>query len=357
MDTSEKIYNLQNLIKTTGIDVKVAIERTGSRRAYFSELNAFENNVRDLTSTLTQQKPKDDLLNDLVSLHDHLIKINDTAFALSLEDLIDKIKNNENKDSVSGILFDIKNNITNLCQKITEAEFSYPGLETVLRTANPVAAAKPEDGEKSLRAKMRIQPALFSNLLELVDKFEYDMAIHEVKILQTYSYDAKVDHLLEGIANSLDTFDHAHASTQAKELLTYASSKDTAAGEMTEKKKILAVDDMPDVLNTVKALLKNDYHVYCVTNHLAALKFLASNSPDLILLDIEMPDMDGFELIKIIRQMELCKNTPVLYLTGNVSVESIKTSIEAGGDDFIKKPVSYDTLMTKIAKHITKPRP
>lgn len=64
-------------------------------------------------------------------------------------------------------------------------------------------------------------------------------------------------------------------------------------------KKILAIDDVPDVLTTVKSVLSKRYTVYGVTNHKAALKFLTSNQADLILLDIEMPDMDGFAMQKI----------------------------------------------------------
>ena len=117
-------------------------------------------------------------------------------------------------------------------------------------------------------------------------------------------------------------------------------------------KRILAIDDVPDVLSTIKAVLQDSYTVFGVTNGMSAMKFLANNTADLILLDIEMPDMDGFTLLRIIRQMENYKKTPVVFLTGNASVEYIRTAIENGGNDFVKKPFEVHVLKEKIRKLI-----
>ncbi len=350
MDTSEKSYNLQNLTKNTGINAREAIEKHGSRRAYFKELSEFEDNIHKLVKKLTEKKERKDLLIDLDSLRGQLLKINDAPLAASVAEVMETARENADEKDLREQLLGVQKNILSLCQKINEADFSYKETQTPGIHAPKLgeSAVKPD------RAKMKIHSTLFSNLLSLIDKFEYDLAIQEATALTTYSYDDNIDNMLEDIAASLNIFDDAKASAVARRLLQYAVAQEGKTGVSKEKKKVLAVDDMPDVLSTVKMMLKEDFQVYCVNSYLAALRFLAENTADIILLDIEMPDMDGFELLKIIRQMDACKNTPVIYLTGNASVENIKTSVKYGGDDFIRKPVAYDVLIGKISKHLNK---
>ncbi len=111
------------------------------------------------------------------------------------------------------------------------------------------------------------------------------------------------------------------------------------------------VKAVPDVLSTVKAVLRNTYAVYGLINHMAALKFLTSNSADLILLDIEMPDMNGFALLGIIRKIRAYESMPVIFLTGNASVENIKKAHSAGSNDFAPKPLEAKVLL-KPAMHL-----
>ncbi len=118
------------------------------------------------------------------------------------------------------------------------------------------------------------------------------------------------------------------------------------------RKKILAVDDMPDILLTVKSILKIKYEVLAVTNHMAALQVLAHKDPDLILLDIEMPGKDGFDILRLIRKIRGYENTPVIFLTSNVTRDNIRRSQAMGGSDFIKKPIDSQILLSKISKYL-----
>lgn len=119
-----------------------------------------------------------------------------------------------------------------------------------------------------------------------------------------------------------------------------------------ERKKILAVDDAPDILQTVNSILCDEYTVYCVTNHMAALKVLANNHPDLVILDIEMPDMSGFDMAEVIRRLKAYKNTPMFFLSANVTVENIVNSRKVGVNDFIKKPIEPPFLLSKVRQYL-----
>jgi len=118
------------------------------------------------------------------------------------------------------------------------------------------------------------------------------------------------------------------------------------------KKIILAVDDMPEILSQVSQVLGNKFKVIGVTGGMVALKFLLEHKPDLFVLDIDMPDMDGCELARTIRRMEEHTNTPIIFLTGNSSRYHVLSAMKAGGNDFIVKPADPNVLLAKVGKYI-----
>ena len=214
-----------------------------------------------------------------------------------------------------------------------------------------LAASGEEPANPDARPRAAIPFEGLERLAILVENFEADAAIAELDKLSACSYSGEIDASLQRIYKMLRRFDYTGSAAETQKLLRMAQVG--VSGEKpAAKKKILAVDDRPDVLNTVKAVLRDRYAVYAVTNHEAALKFLSGNKCDLILLDIEMPDMDGFSLLEIIRKMPGYRSTPVLFLTGNVSVENIKHSVSSGGNDFIKKPVDAQILLAKVGRHL-----
>lgn len=128
--------------------------------------------------------------------------------------------------------------------------------------------------------------------------------------------------------------------------------KDFAKDEMTRKRQIIVVDDMPVVLNTIIGILKKHYEVFAFTKGEQALKFLKGKIPDLFLLDIEMPEMNGYELFKEIRKIEELRDAPIIIMTGNATSEYIETAINFGISDFIIKPVDEHILLKKIWNNI-----
>jgi PleD family two-component response regulator len=115
---------------------------------------------------------------------------------------------------------------------------------------------------------------------------------------------------------------------------------------------ILAIDDVPVVLNAINSILGKDYEVFCLSKASQVEKFLVNTTPDLFILDIEMPIMNGYELVKKIREHEKHKETPIIFLTGNATVKNYQLAVELGVEDFIAKPVEPCVLLEKIKEKI-----
>ena len=116
------------------------------------------------------------------------------------------------------------------------------------------------------------------------------------------------------------------------------------------KKTVLAVDDIPEILLGVKEALRRDYHVYGVTSAIDAMEFLETRSPDLFILDIDMPSIDGFALAEAIREEKKHKATPIIFLTSTASKEYVKKALETGGNDYIVKPIDHMVLLNRVQK-------
>jgi CheY-like chemotaxis protein len=135
-----------------------------------------------------------------------------------------------------------------------------------------------------------------------------------------------------------------------------ASEEETQPIEDTEKtktdrKSILAVDDDTYSLDVLRdALQETEYNLACVTSGVAALRYLQNHRPDLYILDIEMPEMDGYELAQNIRSYGM--KAPIIFLTGNATKEYVERAIKAGAADFIVKPINNEFVQKKISKYI-----
>lgn len=115
-------------------------------------------------------------------------------------------------------------------------------------------------------------------------------------------------------------------------------------------KHILIVDDNKMNLVSAKNALADDYKVTAVTSGMQALKFLENNQPDLILLDINMPEMDGFEVMNKISAREEWSNIPIVFLTADSESETESRCLEAGAMDFIAKPFVPVVMCSRIAR-------
>ncbi|TEB15298.1 Phytochrome-like protein cph1 [Pelotomaculum sp. FP] len=117
--------------------------------------------------------------------------------------------------------------------------------------------------------------------------------------------------------------------------------------------EILLVEDTPEHIETVVAVLHdNDYKIRIAKNWSAALTLLSKHQPDLILLDIYMPEMDGFELCKTIKSNRAFSSIPIIFLTARDDEESIRKGFELGAQDYVVKPFHGSELQARVKTHL-----
>ncbi len=118
-------------------------------------------------------------------------------------------------------------------------------------------------------------------------------------------------------------------------------------GETMENRTILAVDDAEENLDILSELLSS-YHVIGISNGQEALQLAKKEKIDLILLDIMMPDMDGYEVCQKLKQDPDTQHIPVIFLTAKTDIDSIETAYNLGGIDYITKPFKPQELLSRI---------
>lgn len=122
---------------------------------------------------------------------------------------------------------------------------------------------------------------------------------------------------------------------------------------MEKKAHLLVVDDQPEFLLILEALLSDYYHVHTVSNGQEAINFLKSNPhPDLILLDVVMPLLNGFEVCKYIKTTPELQEIPVIFLTSLDSKADEEFGLTLGAADFIHKPFSPAVVLARVRNHL-----
>jgi len=112
---------------------------------------------------------------------------------------------------------------------------------------------------------------------------------------------------------------------------------------------IMAIDDNPSILRSIKSMLDSDYKVYTLTEPQVIQEVLKKVSPDLFLLDYKMPVINGFELVQIIRSIPRHKETPIIFLTSEGTIDNLSIAMSLGSADFVVKPIDEDTLKQKVS--------
>ena len=116
---------------------------------------------------------------------------------------------------------------------------------------------------------------------------------------------------------------------------------------------ILAVDDSPSILQAVNNALQSQYTVYTLPQPTLVKEILRKVTPDLFLLDYQMPELTGFDLIPIIRKFPLHEDTPIIFLTSEGTVDNLSVAMHLGACDFIVKPLDPAVLRERIAVHLS----
>lgn len=148
-----------------------------------------------------------------------------------------------------------------------------------------------------------------------------------------------------------------HQFSNRFKLLTFTAQSEfdlIMTTELPKKNTILVVDDEPGNIDLASALLKDKYKVKAATNGKIALKIAqADPNIDLILLDIMMPEMDGYEVCKKIKSNDATKNIPVIFLTAKAEIADITRGFTIGAVDYITKPLQPEILKARVNTHVT----
>jgi two-component system, OmpR family, alkaline phosphatase synthesis response regulator PhoP len=122
-----------------------------------------------------------------------------------------------------------------------------------------------------------------------------------------------------------------------------------------EKKKILVVDDEVDLVKTIQFSLELEgYKVLVSYNGEDALTQARKENPDLILLDIMLPKLDGYKVCRLLKFDEQYKHTPILMMTAKTQEKDKLMGKETGADEYITKPFDIDELLGKVKAYLSK---
>jgi diguanylate cyclase (GGDEF)-like protein len=132
---------------------------------------------------------------------------------------------------------------------------------------------------------------------------------------------------------------------------------ETSVAELLEsthgKPKLLVVDDQPINIQVMYRCFAGDYQVFMATSGEQALELCKSNPPDLILLDVVMPGLDGFEVCKQLKADEATDHIPVIFVTAHTDPAQETHGLNLGAVDFIAKPINPDVVRARVKTHLT----
>jgi CheY-like chemotaxis protein len=229
-----------------------------------------------------------------------------------------------------------------------------PFITDVLSLSIALQKAQTLENDKRLEALTNIEVLAnisqnISVICSLINDNEFGKSKRFIIELQEYIPEDKDFTLL---LNMIRKNQFVEAKAAARALKQKYDDKVTSLAGTDLSKIILAVDDMPEILAFVNHALKSRYKVIAVPSGKAALKVIETHVPSMFILDIDMPEMDGFELAARIRNMPEHKKTPLVFLTGNSSRAHITQAMAIGCNDFIVKPTNHEYLLTKAGKFL-----
>mgnify|MGYP001107058559 CR=1 FL=1 len=112
--------------------------------------------------------------------------------------------------------------------------------------------------------------------------------------------------------------------------------------------KILIVDDSRTIVILINSILKEDYDTVTASDGLQAIEVNNREKPDLVLMDVEMPNMNGYEACKKIKEQSKNTFTPIIFITSKGDLQSIKTGLRAGAEDYLTKPFEPEELLARV---------
>lgn len=120
----------------------------------------------------------------------------------------------------------------------------------------------------------------------------------------------------------------------------------------TQRTRILIVDDVPDNIQVLAKALGSEYEVIFATSGAKALEIVDTQQPHLILLDVVMPEMDGFQVLEALKADHCTRKIPVIFVTAHQGTEAETAALDAGAVDFIPKPINPNVARARVRTHV-----
>src|SRR3954466_16242081 len=121
-----------------------------------------------------------------------------------------------------------------------------------------------------------------------------------------------------------------------------------------EKQKILVIEDNADTRKFLEAMLGKEFEVITADNGVIGIDYERNKAPDLILLDIMLPILSGYDACSLLKKDEKAKRVPIICLSAKNSISDITHGLTAGADDYIPKPFDYKELLARIKTRLRK---
>lgn len=136
-------------------------------------------------------------------------------------------------------------------------------------------------------------------------------------------------------------------------LSSYNSILSNDGGFVSQAKpRLLVVDDQPTNIQVMYQILANDYQVLMATSGKQALALCENKQPDLILLDLIMPDMDGYEVCQLLKRNPVTKDIPIIFITAQTDESAEEKGLDLGAVDFISKPINPRIVRARVKTHL-----
>lgn len=208
-------------------------------------------------------------------------------------------------------------------------------------------------GKEPTRRSTPLLLSLLGPLEEHLKEFNADDSIAALTRLDAAGF-GKEAALIWIDVNNFKFLEARNRVAQLRQSLSRNESSPGSSGLDAEKPLLLAIDDNPAILAGLKGMLGTKYRFFAVTSGQAALKFLETRRPDAFIIDIEMPGMDGYELVSHIR--EGGQPGTIIFLTGNATREYVLKALSIGVNAFLVKPCREETLLEKLSEVLSPTR-
>jgi two-component system sensor histidine kinase/response regulator len=328
-----------------GIDKQLGIKNVAGNAQLFHELVVkFHEDFGDAAARLDTFLQAGDRGGALTLLH-------------SLKGVAGNLAMSELNDSIGALEQAISKQQTCVPELLMEfSRAQHEVLESIGRL-QAIESTKPLDcNTNAVGSELLLVESLLDDLFDALNGSRLDADYHfkELKKIVRSSWHGDKVKLLE---QAINAFDFAAAQSILQDVaLTLFDKKLTQApvsSEADARQKILIVDDMPTNIRALGEVLRSRYDIVVAINGETALLMAQSDQPpDLILLDIEMPDMDGWRVCRRLKNHEKTRDIPVIFITGHYEVSEVMAGFESGAVDYISKPFNISVVQARVQIHL-----